>query len=260
MASDAIERNLVLVRFQSRSLPSRTRNSVCYTAPMKFETAVAQNTTIAGIIRAMGWGKPNGTLYRRFRRLVAERGLDISHMTGQSWSGGQALPTRRRPLTDYFVKQGPFITSSRLRRRLIAEGLKSCCCEECGLEEWLGRPIPLELDHINGDPSDNRLENLRILCANCHALTPTWSHRNVQLRPEPPKCKDCGKRVSRKARRCRTCSLRRRNSRRTTVNWPPTKTLLQMVQKSGYAPTARTLGCSDNAVRKRLKREGATLT
>ncbi|WP_375478716.1 HNH endonuclease [uncultured Jatrophihabitans sp.] len=50
----------------------------------------------------------------------------------------------------------------------------------CGLVEWLGAPISLALDHINGDPTDNRFENLRILCPNCHAQTDTWCRRNVK--------------------------------------------------------------------------------
>lgn len=52
-------------------------------------------------------------------------------------------------------------------------------CENCGLDEWLGQKITIELDHINGNNLDNRLENLRFLCPNCHSLTPTWRGRNI---------------------------------------------------------------------------------
>lgn len=70
-------------------------------------------------------------------------------------------------------------SSSNLRKRLVAAGLKPPHCEECGLSEWRGRPIALALDHINGDHTDNRLENLRILCPNCHAQTDTWCRRKA---------------------------------------------------------------------------------
>lgn len=57
-------------------------------------------------------------------------------------------------------------------------------CSRCGITEWQGEPAPLELDHVNGDNRDHRLENLRILCNNCHALTPTWRrHKKKQHDP-----------------------------------------------------------------------------
>ncbi|MEA2294083.1 MAG: hypothetical protein QOE86_1722 [Solirubrobacteraceae bacterium] len=65
-----------------------------------------------------------------------------------------------------------------IRMRLISGGHKEARCEACGLDEWRGEPMPLQLHHVNGDGEDNRLENLQILCPNCHALTDTWGGRN----------------------------------------------------------------------------------
>jgi 5-methylcytosine-specific restriction endonuclease McrA len=67
----------------------------------------------------------------------------------------------------------------RLRLRLIREGLKEPRCENCGLDSWNGVQIPLELDHRNGRRDDNRIENLTLLCPNCHAQTPTYRGRNI---------------------------------------------------------------------------------
>lgn len=75
-----------------------------------------------------------------------------------------------------------------VRRRLIASGLKEAHCEECGISEWRDKPLSLELHHRNGEKHDNRLENLAILCPNCHSQSDTWGGKNVgvvvPLRPE----------------------------------------------------------------------------
>ena len=64
-----------------------------------------------------------------------------------------------------------------VKSRVLAEGLKENCCEECGLTQWLGRPLSMALHHVNGDGRDNRLENLLLLCPNCHSQTHNFSGR-----------------------------------------------------------------------------------
>lgn len=74
-----------------------------------------------------------------------------------------------------------------VKRRLLLAGLKTDGCEECGLNDWQGRPISFELHHVNGDGTDNRLENLRLLCPNCHSQTDTWGARNKGKRMAEPR-------------------------------------------------------------------------
>ena len=69
-----------------------------------------------------------------------------------------------------------------IKRRLLNAGIKENRCEECGLAEWRGRPLSMALHHINGDGSDNRLENLQMLCPNCHSQTENFAGRNRRPR------------------------------------------------------------------------------
>ena len=77
------------------------------------------------------------------------------------------------------VKNSTWTSTSFLRKRLIDSGLKEAKCECCERTEWFGKPIALELHHVNGIKSDLRLENLRILCSNCHAFTDNYRGKNI---------------------------------------------------------------------------------
>ena len=88
-----------------------------------------------------------------------------------------AVRTRpqRKPIEELLR---PGVNRNHLRLRLLADGLKDARCEECGITEWRGKPVPLQLHHVNGDGQDNRRENLQVLCPNCHSQTDSWGGRN----------------------------------------------------------------------------------
>lgn len=92
------------------------------------------------------------------------------------------LCTKRRsdylPFADY-IKIGK-VQSNKLRKKLLYEGLKEHVCERCGNVEWQGFPIPLEVHHVNGDKTKNTIDNLQLLCQNCHALTSTYRGKNIK--------------------------------------------------------------------------------
>ncbi|MEK7619185.1 MAG: HNH endonuclease signature motif containing protein [Patescibacteria group bacterium] len=123
--------------------------------------------------------KEAGGNYAQLHKYLAQYSVDISHFTGRGWSKGlRGIGKPRLSLKDILVKKSTF-QSYKLKKRLIAAGIKNGACEECGWAKMSpdGR-TPLELDHINGDSMDNRLDNLRVLCPNCHSLKPTHRGRN----------------------------------------------------------------------------------
>jgi len=119
---------------------------------------------------------PAGGNYQTTHRRIFKLGIDTSHFHGQAWNKDKRIGPKK-PVEEY-LKENTVVQSFRLRNRLIAEGIKEHKCEECGIVEWRGQLTPIELDHINGNHHDNRLENLRLLCPNCHAQTPTYRRKN----------------------------------------------------------------------------------
>ncbi|MER8220107.1 HNH endonuclease signature motif containing protein [Streptomyces sp. NPDC094143] len=141
----------------------------------ELRAAVAESVSIAEVLRRLG-RSGSGTQRAHLRRWIAEEQLSTEHFLGQAHQRGKSRPALARPPEEILVKhEGERRTRTAVLRRALREVGVPEVCAECGVgPEWLGRPMTLEVDHINGDWSDDRPENLRLLCPNCHAVTSTW--------------------------------------------------------------------------------------
>lgn len=119
-----------------------------------------------------------GNTYREIKKIADENNIPLTfnHLSKKISTKKNNVPINE------LLTNGSQINSNKLKEKLILNGIKRYCCENCGCSEWQGKPIPLELHHINGVHTDNRLENLQILCRNCHGQTNTFCGKNTNIK------------------------------------------------------------------------------
>lgn len=130
------------------------------------------------VAEKIGYNPDGGSGIKAVKEMIEKYHFDCSHFLGQGHSKNSGK--RKTPLEDYLSGKVK-ITTHKLRIRLLEEGVfeQKCCC--CGLTEWMGNPIPLELHHKDGDKENNSLDNLELRCPNCHYFTDTYKSKNRKI-------------------------------------------------------------------------------
>ena len=135
----------------------------------EIEKFIQESFSLATLAEKLGYNKNCGSYLPTMKTMVEELQLDISHFTGQGWNKDNFDYTR--------FKKGIVIKSSEAVKALSF--IRGHCCEKCNNKEWLGKPIPLEVHHKDGDSLNNEINNLELLCPNCHALTDNYRGKNI---------------------------------------------------------------------------------
>jgi len=252
-----------------------------------FCIAVEKSCCTREVLTKLGL-KASGNNYAIAKNRIKKMGLDISHWDNTKNRKNFFKP--KKPLIEILIENSNY-QSNMLRQRLIKEGLFEHKCSNCNNTQWLGNLIPLELDHINGINTDHRLENLRLLCPNCHALTDNYRGKNARIKKRNF-CEKCKTELSRdnksgycikcikknkklrtkrhyfrksficikcgkprhgysKSKLCRDCYNLTKN--RKVIDRPSKEQLLKDIEESNYCAVGRKYGVSDNAIRKWLK-------
>lgn len=231
----------------------------------KYIDLIKNSSSLCEVCRKAGIVATTGN-YDTLKKIIQEHNLDTSHFKRQH-KPIQEHHTLREYLSNQFT-----ITSYRLKRLLLREGLKEALCEKCHRSEWEGEAIPLQLHHKDGNNRNNSFDNLILLCPNCHAQTENYCSRNIR-HAHPGVCQWCGGDVKKEDNQF--CSAEcyyeyiRRNRKKKEVkqekkqkkesyhsSCPAKDILITDLSCMSMRQIGRKYGVSDKAVCKWLKKYG----
>jgi Zn finger protein HypA/HybF involved in hydrogenase expression len=208
---------------------------------------ILNSNSFKEVVEKVGYNSNGSGGYDMVKMKLKEMGIDIPKYKKR---GGGLI--NKKCLSEILVENSNYKNRTRLKKRLINEGILEYKCNCCGINEWLGKPISLQLEHKNGINNDNRIQNIELLCPNCHSQTSTYAGKNIgKIKdstlevPFVKKCPKCDSEIHRQSKLCKKCF----NLKQRKIKRPKLETLLDEVEKNGYSSTGRKYGVSDNTIR-----------
>jgi hypothetical protein len=214
--------------------------------------AVSTSKSYSEAIRVLGF-RVTGASFKAFKKRVEELKIDIRHFANNCSS-------RAVPLDEILTIRKRRLDRSH-KKKIIEAGLLTQKCYSCGIGPmWNGEKLTLQIDHINGDCYDHRLENLQLLCPNCHSQTSNWGGRNIKnTEKERKRCIDCNAAIHKSSTRCGPCNRAYlKDNTKTKIDWSKVN-LEKLVKEKPLTQIGKFLGVTDNAVRKRCIKLGIPL-
>lgn len=162
----------------------RNKSKVYQITDEEFKELIANNYSYSDCLRKLGLGTRGGHSTDVIKKRIKELGCTTEHFKQTNSSGW--IP-HKLVLEDVFAQNSCTNSSHTVRKLVLRHNLLPYKCALCGITEWAGKPISLQLHHENGIKTDNRLENLKFLCPNCHAQTDNYGSKNKQTQPTQTK-------------------------------------------------------------------------
>lgn len=214
--------------------------------------AVINNVNYSDVLRTLGI-PIRGNNLTTLKHKIKLYDINTSHFTGKREVYGIFNRTYRK--AEEYLNSDKYITASNLKEKLILEGYKENKCEICGISEWQGKPINCQLHHIDGNHNNNKLENLQILCPNCHSQTDNYCG-NANIDKTINYCPDCGKEINKMSKYCKVCAAKHRENTHVE-NYPNKEELITKYLESGsFQTVGKFYNVTGNAVRKWFKGYG----